>query len=525
MREKRTTESAKIIMRKMLCTSAALILTSASVFASGFDDIKPANPLDTPIQKSEEIVNINYPQKATLTKNDVHNHYAVALERFIQCNVRSSYADFKILIESIVPNDYAYMIIANKMADLGFFNLADLAGSKISDEDISYTMTEDMKKYYYPSYKLNPKDEVYLAEMLSNIIYNAQSLEATNELLKNTELLTKSDYANYIVALGSMKANNIANAKKYIDTAINKNPQNLNYKKLKAEIAIQDNKKNTAIKLVEEMKSSPILNEFYKNKIYSLEQYILYKTANRDFEKKYHLAYYYYYENEPNKAMRTLQTTIAPKKKNAAELAALTARVYFDLKEYEKAQSQAEKTLGIEGKNTMALLVMGDISSKDKDYKTAYKYYEKAYSSDKRGTTPAVRLAETARKIDKLNVTKEIYTKILKTRSDCPEAYFNVAMNDASRKNEYLKKAVSLDTNFTDGWLELSKMMIDKQNFDTAKKYLAIAKYIDENNFKYYYYQGLFCKAQGFSQDAIFNFKKSLALNPDFTPAKEELSI
>ena len=525
MREKQTTENANFIMKKGLCLSTVLILTASSVFAAGFDDIKPANPLEAPQQKAEEIIQMNAPQKATLTKNDIHNHYAIALERFIQCNVRSSYADFRVLIESIVPNDYAYMIIANKMADLGFFNLSELSLSKVGDEDISYFMNEDIKRYYYPSYKLNPKDEIYLAEMFSNIIYNAQSLEATNELLKNKDLLDKSDYANYIVALGSMKANNLNNARKYIDIAINKNPQNLNYKKLKAEIALQDNKNGTAVKIVEEMKQAPVMNEFYVNKIYSMEQYVQYKAAKQDYEKKYHLGYYYYYEGELNKAMRTLQTAVTQKKKNNVNIYALMSRIYFDTKEYEKAANYADKSLNIDSNNITSLIVMGDISSKDKDYKTAYKYYDKAYSKDKKSIAPAVRLAETARKLDKLDTTKDIYTKILKTRSDCPQAYFNVAMSDASRKLEYLKKAVALDSNFTDGWLELSKMMIDSQNFVTAKKYLAIAKYIDENNFKYYYYQGLICKAQGLSQDAVFNFKKSLSLNPDFKLAKEELSL
>lgn len=501
------------------------ILTANSAFAAGFDDIKPANPLDAPAPKTEEIIQINRPQKASLTKNDVHNHYAIALERFIQCNVRSSYADFRILIESIVPNDYAYMLIANKMADLGFFTLSDLALSKVTDDDISYIMNDDIKRYYYPSYKLNPKDEIYLAEMYSNIMYNAQSLEAASELVKNTTLLEKSDYANYIVALGSLKANNINNAKKYIQTAIDKNPQNLNYKKLKTEIALQDNKNKTAVNIVEEMKQAPVMNEFYVNKIYSLEQYVLYKAAKHDYEKKYHLGYYYYYEGELNKAIRTLQTASTGKNKNNVEIYALMARVYFDMKEYEKAESFADKTLSIKSNNIMALLVQGDLSSKNKDYQTAFKYYNKAYSKDKKAIAPAIRLAETARKLDKLDVTKEIYSKILKNRSDVPQAYFNVAMTDATRKLEYLKKAVAIDSNFTEGWLELGKMMIDAQNYSTARKYLAIAKYIDENNFRYYYYQGLVCKAQGLAQDAIYNFKKSLALNPDFQPAKEELSI
>lgn len=59
----------------------------------------------------------------------------------------------------------------------------------------------------------------------------------------------------------------------------------MNYKKLKAEIALQDNKTKTALKIVEEMKQAPVMNEFYINKTYSLEQYVLYKAAKQDYEK------------------------------------------------------------------------------------------------------------------------------------------------------------------------------------------------------------------------------------------------
>ena len=168
-----------------------------NVFAAGFEDIKPADPF-ADNQPEQNEVQMNIPKKATLTKNDVHNHYAIALERFIQCNVKSSYMDFRILIQTIASNDYAYMLMADKMADLGFFSLSDLALSKISDEDISYVTADDIKRFYYPAVKLNPKDEIYLAEMFSNIIYNAQSKEATAELIKNEGLLKTSDYANYL---------------------------------------------------------------------------------------------------------------------------------------------------------------------------------------------------------------------------------------------------------------------------------------------------------------------------------------
>ena len=77
------------------------------------------------------------------------------------------------------------------MASIGFFNLAELAMSKINDNDISNLMEEDVKKYYFPSYKLPHKDQMYLAEVFSNIMYNEQSQEATSELKKQISLLTE----------------------------------------------------------------------------------------------------------------------------------------------------------------------------------------------------------------------------------------------------------------------------------------------------------------------------------------------
>lgn len=513
-----------MIKKRSIITAFILLSTSMNVFAAGFEDIKPADPF-ADNQPEQNEVQMNIPKKATLTKNDVHNHYAIALERFIQCNVKSSYMDFRILIQTIASNDYAYMLMADKMADLGFFSLSDLALSKISDEDISYVTADDIKRFYYPAVKLNPKDEIYLAEMFSNIIYNAQSKEATAELIKNEGLLKTSDYANYLVALGALKSGNSKDASKYIDNAIEKNPQNINYKKLKAEIAIQNDKFGTALKLINEIKEAPLLTADYKNKVNSLEQYVLYKTEKQEYLKKYHLAYYYYYEGELTKSVRTLQNTVSTKKKHNKMIYALLARVYYDTKEYEKAESFAQKAYNLDKGNPLALTVLGDLASRNGDYNTAAKYYEKAASNDKKSTSALIKVAEAYRKLDKNNKADEIYTKILKEHSDCPMAYYNVALKDSSRKTEYLKKAVALDISFTDGWLELAKTALDKSLFDTAKKYLAIAKYIDENNFKYYYYQGLLCKAQGLSQDAYFNFKKTLTLNPDFKPAKEELSI
>ena len=84
---------------------------------------------------------------------------------------------------------------------------------------------------------------------------------------------------------------------------------------------------------------------------------------------------------------------------------------------------------------------------------------------------------------------------------------------------------MAINLKFIDGWLGLAKYSIEKNNVKSASKYLEIVKYIDENDFRYYYYQGLVYKAKGLHQDANYYFRKSLAINPNNELAKKELGI
>lgn len=508
---------------KLILLITGLCISPISVRAENpYAKIQPANPLAP--QASHSFIFLE-PQKATLTKNDIYNQYAIGLNRFMQSNVRSAYADFDVLIESINPSDYAYLHFATKMADIGFFTLAELALDKVQDKEISNLLTEEIKRFYYPSTKLSRQDEIYLGEIFSNIIYNDQSKEATAELVKNSFLMQGSDYANYLASLGSLKAGNFSDALKYVDIAISKNPTNINYSKLKAEILSQGKKPKEALKIVDSIKEQPFITTEYINKINSLEQYILYKTQKNEYMKNYHLGYYYFYEQELNKALRTLQSAVSTKKKSNKEVYGLLSRVYYEMKEFEKAEDMALKAYKINKKNVPALLVLGDLSYRNKDYKTALKYYESAASKEKDSQIPKIKVAETYQMLGEDKKSKDIIAKILKNHSDCAEAYYYMALFDKDRELNYLKRAISINLSYKDAWIDLARVEIEKQNYKQAKFYLAIAGYIDENDFRYYYYQGLIAKAQGQNEDANANFKRSLKLNPDYIPAKEELKI
>ena len=157
-------------MRNLLTIVVIGAFTVSPAFAEGlYDSIQPANPIE--VQTAPVSTFAMPPKKATLTHNDIHNQYLIAYDRFMQCNVKSSYMDFKILIDTMVPNDYAYMQLAEKMADIGFFNLSDLAANKIDDRNLSDFLIGDVKSFYFPARKLKIDDEVYLGEVYSNIVF------------------------------------------------------------------------------------------------------------------------------------------------------------------------------------------------------------------------------------------------------------------------------------------------------------------------------------------------------------------
>lgn len=504
-------------MKKLLLIS---FFIAQAAFAEGFEQIKPVNPL-MPQNISTNTIALPL-KKATLTHNNIHNQYVLAFDRFIQSNVKSAYNDFKVLIETMENNDYAYMKFAENMADIGFFNLSERASSKIEDKSISDFLIGDIKLYYFPSKKLSQDDEIYLGEVFSNIMYNDQSKEATAELVKNIDLMAESDYANYLAALGYLKSNEFIDADKYINIALKKNPHNINYKKLKAEILSQGKKPQNALKIVEGIKSQKMYSTDFVQKVNSLEQYVLYKSKKNYSEKMYHLGYYYYYENEPAKAIRTLQGAFSNKKKLNGDIYAILSRVYFDTQDFEKAQDNAIKSSKISN-NSTALLVLGDLNYRNKDYKMAMHYYKLAENCDKNSSIPSIRIAQTYEKMDKNKKALDIYTKMLKIYNDCYIAYYKIALSDKSKETPYLKKAISINIDFKDAWLELGRVSMEQEKYSEAKKYLRIANYIDENDYRYYYYQGLLAKKQGI--DASQYFKKTLIINPDFQPAKKELNI
>lgn len=515
----------------VICFGTGMINSKCFAQDDAYSPIKTINTALSVPSSSEININLDkvqgYANKVDLSGADYFCQFSNAVDRFVQCNIRTAWENFKLLVNDADNNDFLYVNFANKMADIGFFDLSNVAVSKIKDKDLSGLSIDAMKRFYYPRRKIKLEDELFLAETYSNIMYNNQSSEATSDLLKKDILLSNYDYANYLVALGSYKSDSFKQAAKYINIAIIQNSSNLNYQVLKAKILAENGNSFDAIRVVDNLKKQNLNSYEYEKKIKSLEQFVLYKTKKAQWEKDYHLGYYYYIENDSSKAIRVLQGALSPRKRaDNAMVNALMSEIYFSMNEFEKAADTARKAHKVNRNNSKALITLGDLCYWNQDYKLALDYYKKAVSQDKKSYVPLIKAAKTYQKLNNTKKADEIYTKILKTYSDCWEAYYNVALLDKSNKVKetiYLKKALAINPLFEAGWVDLARIEIDKGNFEIAQKYLANAFCIDENDFRYYYYQGLVNVNLENATQARYNFMKCLKLNKNFPDAQKAL--
>ena len=251
------------------------MLISCNVYAE--QNIDPT--FSTDIVKTQELQN----------NNEFKKNFSSTINKFENLNIKIAYDDFSKLIEKNKNNDFYLLLIADKTAELGFFDLSELAFNSTKDKDISNTKYQDIKKFYYPKVSMSKEDILILAELSSNILYNDQSKESVNELSQYQRYLKDYDYANYLMALGYFKLNDINNAKKYVDSCIKHNPNNINYRILEAKILAGEKKGKYSKKIIKDIKSQQITTASLLDKINSAEEFILYLTSQKGFDKNFHL--------------------------------------------------------------------------------------------------------------------------------------------------------------------------------------------------------------------------------------------
>lgn len=462
---------------------------------------------------------ITEPQKYTILDD-----FYKAMEKFKGSNVSVAYEDFsQILKASPEDNDYINIILAGKLSDIGLYSLANKARVKIKDKEISQTPLKNIDEIYSQTSAIEPEDEIYLSECFSDLTYNNMSKEVATDLTANFQIREKYDYAEYLTALAWYKSGNLEQASEHINEAISRNPKNVSYKYLYAKILADEGQKDKAFKIAENIKKSVIMTDFYAKKYKEIEEYILYKNVKDEKLKKYHLACYYYYRDDYLRSLKSIPTTNDKENKENSMIYALISQNYVALKEYEKALSNAQKSYKLNKKNPNALILLGDLAYQKEDYRGALKYYKDASKYDKTTYYADVKTAKASLKLGRNSKAKEILEKVLKNSSDSYEAYYLEASLEKYKELTYLKKSIGLNSEFADGWLELANCERKKSNYKLAQVFLNNAYNLDQNNYKYYYYQGLLYKNLKDKENAVYYFKKCKSLNPKFTEVQKEL--
>ena len=421
------------------------------------------------------------------------SNFLTANEKFKHGNVNASYEDFKSLIEKCKDKDFYLILIALKTSEYGMLDLTKEAFKASRDKFIMSVYEDNINRFYSAKNNLKTEDALYLSEAYSNIFYNNLMLETVSELKKKSELLTYSDYANYLMALAYYKLNNSPMAQKYIAVARAQNSESINYKCLQALILSKTVQNKLAIKLINEVKKENISINELQNKILADEYLIAYNVNTDQALKDYNLAYYYYVSNENQKALRLLLTIQTKKKKIKADSLALMSRIYFTTYDFEKAYDCAQKSLKLNSKQSLALETTGDLKYKNAKYRSALAYYKKI-GKIKNSQNVSLKLFRTYQKLEKYKKANEIMLKNLKSNNVLPEFYIEKAQLSDVDKVIYAKKSLSYNIEQKNAWYVLAQEMLKANQKNMAKDCLKYAYYIDENDFRYYYYQSLLLK-------------------------------
>ena len=441
--------------------------------------------------------------------------YTVAKNKFALTNVKTAHDEFEEMINTSSNKDFILLDIAIVLSEYGFFDLSDKIFSKIDDYDISKNYIEDIRHFYYPAKRMKESDLLFLAEAYSNIMYNNYAQEAVIDVINNTDLIKeKSDYMFYILALGYYEIKDIEQSKNYISIALSLNPDNVNYKILKTKILLEDKNKKQALNLFEEIKREDFKIVEFQNKISALEQYVLYKTEKNEKLKDYHLGYYYFLDGKTNFAQKVLLNAISNNKKINKEIYALLALSYLTISD-NNAEDNAKKSLKI-GESFNSLYSLGLVQLKKEQFKLGLNTLNKAKKYE-HGTHNAERLIALVYRITGKNKKAlKIWRNLIKKVPEIYESYYYIAIDTQTDTENLLKKSLSYNVNFSPAYYKLSEIYIERENFELAKKYLYNAHYIDENDFRYYYYLSQLEFAQGNDTLAENYLKICTRLEPNY---------
>lgn len=498
-------------MNKKTLTTLTTILLSLCFVSNSAALAIPVQGEQKPLLLRAETNAVN--MEMVIKDNFIKAKYASAENRFLQGNVKAAHDDFADLVSKASHDDYVFLVYAMKMAEYGFFDLTEELINKLDNNLYTKNYVKDIRRYYYPSGMVNPKDILYLADAYAGIVYNNLAMETTSELINSVQV-EENDYKNYLIALGYYKSNNLEQALKYINNAIAENDVNVNYMILKAKILADSDKSKQALKMLSKINKSAFNTADFQNKVKSAEEYVLYKISKDAPLKDYHLSYYYHLQEKSLLATKVLQSAILHAKGYTPQIYGLLSKIYYENEEPFKAQEFAQRAYKDNKKTYLAALTLADVYYDDRKYEDALKYYKIAKKLTK-DVTPSVGMAKSYLALSQNKKSKKLYNKLLKNSQD-EELLVSALKVFPQRAYDYLPNVISKDITNNDIWLGLANLAIKDDNYSMAETYLNNSYYIDENNFKYYYYLSQVLKAKGEYTKSDLSLMKCSTLNENY---------
>lgn len=456
-------------------------------------------------------------------KNSFAKYFLSGDDKFAQSNISAAYNDYTKAVAVSSDNDFQALLVAYKLANIGFFTLSQHAINQINDVTLYSSQIEAIKELFYPNVALSYDEEILLAEMYADIYYNNLSKETTKELSKHASLLKKSDYANYIMAQAYYEAGEFNKALNSINKALNIKKNSSFYMQYKSKILCKTKDYAQALKILSKLQENSFYIEKFRNSLDIQYEFTLSCALSDVSKSKYHLAKYFFLIGEYNRALKEATNSIASKKKNP-QAYSLMGQIYLKTGEYEKAKEVLNKALTHNKKYSPAYATLAYVEKLTGTYDKALNYFNQALKYDKNNLELTLEIAKILNLIGNETRAKEICANLILKYPESSHLFYALSEIYPQNQYEYLRQSLSLNAFNNDAWIDYAEISLYRDGIEMAEKYLKAVKVMDKENYKYYYVEGLINKQIGDISSASVSFKKSLKLNPNYTPAQKELN-
>ena len=532
-------------MKKITSTAICIMLLGTSAFASSDNllEFEKSNvPVTNVVPKVQEeksgifslttimdsFLNLGgQSENANLDESEKQRvAFVNATKKFNQGNVVVAYDEFENLSNSI-NSDYALLVFAKSMYEIGFFSIGTKSLEKIKHKKFVQDTIDDLKRCYLPSFTLDKNEEIYLAKAYSSIHYDNSAQEISFELNKNEALTGKSDYANYILSQAMSESRQYQQALNFINKASSMNKTNLSYLNFKVKTLNALNKNKEALEIIEQVEKNNANEHIFKNSFMLQKETILANLSKDEQDRKYHQTMKTFMEGNYQKAIEDCKNILSFDKKNY-KILTLLAMGQFVTGDRQNAKKNYLASYEINKNYPYTLSGLGDVKFLEYDLEGAIKYYKKALSHNPKDQTSALKLALIYKNDTKYEKDlKNLEKKLAKMDSAPFMSYHSIAATIAkdnkNLRREYIRRATAINPLYENGWVAFLNYELENKDLDGAKNFLYMISFSNRTNYIYFYLNALYDIALNRTNSAIVNLRNCLSLKPDFEDANKKL--